>query len=64
MRWSWKKWTHKIDEVCIRVIIYIVLQPSTRHPFRNKLKGFDRDTPERYDIWMIQAFPDYSLFAE
>jgi len=59
-----KKRTYKINEVCVPILLYIVPQLSTGHPFRDKLRGIERDPLERYDIWVIQVFPHHSLFAE
>jgi hypothetical protein len=40
------RWTYKTDEVCAPIQPYILPQLSTRHPFRDELKGIERGTPE------------------
>ena len=58
------KIAYKSDEVRVPILLYIISQLSPRHPFRDKLKGIERDTPERHNIRVIQASPHHSLFVE
>ena len=64
LRESWQGWTYKIHEIYVLVPAYVVPELSTGHPFRDKLKRIERDTPERDDIWVVQALPHHGLFAK
>jgi hypothetical protein len=61
---SWQGWTYKIQEIYVLAPAYVVPELSTGHPFRDKLKRIECDTPERDNIWVVQAFPHHGFFAK
>ena len=39
-------------------------QLSGRHPFRHELKGFEGDTLEGHNVWVVEALPHHRLLAK
>ena len=55
---------HQADWVCVFIFPYILPQLSTWDPFRDELKGIQRDTFESHNVLVIQKFPHDSFLAE
>ena len=46
------------------IILDVFSQLPAVHPFRDELKGFEGDTLEGHNVWVIEALPHHRLLAK